>query len=105
MLISVGVNWLNRSIEGEKYGAAHPSAAPYNAWQCKDGMWIVIAANSERQYQILCERIGRPELVDDSRFRSNALRIQHENRRILDGILAEILATKTLDEWVEVFDG
>lgn len=103
MLISVGVNWLNRSIEGQKYGAAHPSAVPYNAWQCKDGMWLVIAANSEQQYQILCKRTQRPELIEDERFKSNALRI--ENRKEIDEIIADIICTKTLDEWLSVFEG
>ena len=102
MLISVGVNWLNRSVEGQRYGAAHPSAVPYNAWQCKDGMWIVIAANSEKQYQILCQRAGRPELIDDERFKTNALRI--ENRKVMDQTIADIISEKTLDEWLETFD-
>ena len=103
MLISVGVNWLNRGIEGQRYGAAHPSAVPYNAWQCKDGMWIVIAANSEQQYQILCKRMQRPELIEDDRFKTNALRI--ENRVTMDKTIADVIASKSLDEWMNVFDG
>lgn len=103
MLISVGVNWLNRGIEGQKYGAAHPSAVPYNAWQCKDGMWLVIAANSEQQYQVLCERAQRPDLIDDKRFKTNALRI--ENRKAIDQIIADIISSKTLDQWLDTFDG
>lgn len=103
MLISVGVNWLNRGVEGQRYGAAHPSSVPYNAWECKNGIWMVIAANSEQQYQTLCKRIGRPELIEDERFKTNALRV--ENRKEMDKIIAEVLASKTSDEWLEVFDG
>ncbi len=103
MLIGIGVNWLNRSVEGQKYGAAHPSAVPYNAWQCKDGMWIVIAANSEQQYKILCRRMEREELIEDERFKTNALRV--ENRQAMDKAVAETISTKTLDEWLEVFNG
>ena len=103
ILIMVGVNWLNQGIEGQKYGAAHPSAVPYNAWQCKDGLWLVIAANSEQQYKVLCRRTERPELIDDERFKTNALRI--ENRKEIDKIIADIIATRTLDQWLEQFDG
>ncbi|KAK3726000.1 hypothetical protein LTR37_000148 [Vermiconidia calcicola] len=103
MLINVGVNWLNRGIEGQKHGAAHPSNVPYNAWECKNGIWMVVAANSEKQYQILCDRIGRSELIEDERFRTNALRVEH--RTDVDQILAEVFITKSSDEWLKVFDG
>lgn len=103
MLIGVGVNWLNRGIEGQKYGAAHPSAVPYNAWQCRDGMWIVIAANSEQQYRTLCERMEKPELIVDDRFKTNALRV--ENRTAMDKVVADVISTNTLDEWLKTFDG
>ncbi|KAK3055451.1 hypothetical protein LTR09_003371 [Extremus antarcticus] len=103
MLINVGVNWLNRGIEGQRHGAAHPSAVPYNAWECKNGIWMVVAANSEQQYQILCYKIERPELTEDERFKTNALRI--ENRKEMDQILADVFVTKSSDEWLGVFDG
>ncbi|KAF2105097.1 CoA-transferase family III [Rhizodiscina lignyota] len=103
MLVNVGVNWLNRSVEGERYGAAHPSAVPYNAWKCKNDLYMVIAANSEQQYKILCTRIGRPELIEDERFKTNALRV--ENRKEIDAVLADVLIQKTSDEWLKIFDG
>jgi succinate---hydroxymethylglutarate CoA-transferase len=103
MLINVGVNWLNRGIEGQRHGAAHPSAVPYNAWRCKNDIWMVVAANSEQQYQILCRKVERPELIEDDRFKTNALRV--ENRKAIDDILADIFITKTSDEWLKVFDG
>ena len=103
MLISVGVNWLNRGIEGQRHGAAHPSAVPYNAWRCKNDIWMVVAANSEQQYQILCKRIGRPELIEDERFKTNALRVDHRSE--MEEILTEVFLTKSSDKWLEVFDG
>ncbi|KAK5165885.1 uncharacterized protein LTR77_008808 [Saxophila tyrrhenica] len=103
MLVNVGVNWLNRGIEGQKHGAAHPSAVPYNAWECRNGIWMVVAANSEQQYRILCRKIGREELIQDERFRTNALRVQ--NREEMDRVLADVFVTKSSDEWVEVFEG
>lgn len=103
MLIGVGVNWLNRGIEGQRYGAAHPSAVPYNAWKCKNDLYMVIAANSDQQYAKLCDKMGKPELIDDPRFKTNALRIEH--REEIDKIVADELITKTSDEWLKIFDG
>ena len=103
MLINVGVNWLNRGIEGQRHGAAHPSAVPYNAWRCSNDIYMVVAANSEQQYQILCKKIGRPELIEDERFKTNALRVQ--NRTEIDQILADVFETKTSDKWLDLFDG
>lgn len=66
-------------------------------------MWLVIAANSEQQYKVLCQKAERPELIEDERFKTNALRI--ENRKEMDRIIADIIASKTLDEWIETFNG
>jgi succinate--hydroxymethylglutarate CoA-transferase len=64
---------------------------------------MVVAANSEQQYQILCKRIGRAELIEDERFKTNALRVDHRSE--MEDILTEVFLEKSSDEWLEVFDG
>lgn len=103
MLVNVGAQWLNLGIEGQRFGAGHPSVVPYNAWECADGMWMVVAANSQRQYEILCQRIDRKDLITDERFKINAVRV--ENRRTLDKLLAEVFIQRPLGEWLKVLDG
>lgn len=103
MSVNVGGNWMNRGVEGGRYGAAHPSAVPYNAWQCRDGVYIVVAANSDKQYAKLCMRLEREDLISDARFETNALRVK--NRKAIDDILADIFLTKTSDEWMETLSG
>lgn len=103
MLVNVGGNWLNRQVEGQRFGAGHPSVVPYNAWKCRNGIWIVIAANSQRQYENLCKRIERPDLITDERFKNNSVRVK--NRKVLDKILADELVTRTSDEWMKILDG
>ena len=103
MTVNVGGNWVNRGVEGGRYGAAHPSAVPYNAWECADGVFLVVAANTQKQYEKLCERVGRKELVDDARFKTNKLRVK--NREAIDAVFAEIFAAKSSDEWMEVLSG
>ncbi|KAJ9624927.1 hypothetical protein H2203_004877 [Taxawa tesnikishii (nom. ined.)] len=103
LLINVGASWLNMKREGKRFGAAHPSIVPYNTWQCKDGMWLALAANNQSQFRILCGKIGRPELLEDERFATNALRVQH--RKAMDAVLDNVFAAKTVDEWLKTLDG
>ncbi|OCK79770.1 CoA-transferase family III [Lepidopterella palustris CBS 459.81] len=103
LLINIGVNWLNLGLEGQRVGSAHPSISPYDVFEAKGGQWFAVGANNERQYKILCERLGRMDLLEDPRFKTNAIRV--ENRKILDGIVNDIIKTKTVDEWMIALEG
>ena len=103
MLVNIGANWLNRGQDGKRYGAAHPSCVPYNTWKCKDGIYMALAANSDRQFKTLCQRVGREDLLEDDRFSTNSLRV--ENRTGVDEALDSIFETKTSDEWLQILDG
>lgn len=102
LLINIGANWLNMGLEGKRNGNAHPSIAPYNTFQTKDG-YLAIGANNDRQFKILAERLGRLDLLADPRFKTNAMRVQH--REAIDAIVEGLLKEKTLDEWMEVLEG
>ncbi|RMY60235.1 hypothetical protein D0863_11666 [Hortaea werneckii] len=103
LLINIGANWLNMGRDGQRFGAAHPSIVPYNTWRCKDGVWLALAANNDRQFRTLCQRIDRKDLPRDERFTTNAQRVEH--RADMDGILDSIFASKTSQEWTEVLNG
>ena len=45
--------------------------------------------------------IGRPEMIDDPRFRTNTDRVRHIEE--CDGAVAELIAQRTLDEAMAVF--
>ena len=47
-----------------------------------------------------CKLIGKEEWLEDPRFESNPKRV--ENREVLLPLLAEVMAQKTCDEWVEL---
>ena len=103
LLINIGANWLNRGVEGKRYGAAHPSIVPYNTWECKDGLWLAVAANNDRQFRILCERLRCFDLLDDERFATNAKRVEH--RSLMDDIFDTKFKAKSSEEWLKVLDG
>ncbi|MFQ6051668.1 MAG: CaiB/BaiF CoA transferase family protein [Candidatus Hydrothermarchaeota archaeon] len=78
-------------------GSRHPSIAPFEAFPAKDG--YVIFAVGSAHWENFCREIGREDLIDDPRFKTNALR--SENHSILRPIIAEISRTKTVREWIE----
>jgi crotonobetainyl-CoA:carnitine CoA-transferase CaiB-like acyl-CoA transferase len=71
----------------------------WNHYECGDGKWIALAMlQSDRYWPDLCRAIGRPELATDERFVDAYQRLQ--NREATIGILDEIFATRTRDEWI-----
>ena len=56
-------------------GSGHRLLAPYQALRTADGH-ITVGANNQRMWRLLCETIGRPELIDDARFASNDDRME-----------------------------
>ena len=81
-----------------KMGQSHRGSSPYQVFQTADG-WITIGGSQQNFYQRLCHLVGRPELIDDPRFVSNAKRVA--NNEALVGILQERLRLKTTDQWMK----
>ncbi|MCH7522592.1 MAG: CoA transferase [Chloroflexi bacterium] len=84
-------------------GTRHPLATPFQAFPTKDG-WIVLALSwgVPNQWELLCATIGRPDLIDDPRFDSPALRTEHHAE--LEPVLNEALRQRTTEEWLREFD-
>ena len=69
----------------------------------QDGRWIAFSINQgDRCWPFLCDAIGRPDLVDDSRF--NSIEARTENRGELVAILDSIFITKPLADWAEILE-
>jgi crotonobetainyl-CoA:carnitine CoA-transferase CaiB-like acyl-CoA transferase len=81
-----------------KMGQSHRGSSPYQVFQTADG-WITIGGSKQNFYQRLCHLVGRPELIDDPRFASNAKRVAN-NEAIVE-LLQERLRLKTTDQWME----
>jgi CoA:oxalate CoA-transferase len=81
-------------------GSGHASAVPIRAYRCKD-KYIVIDTVVERIWEALCRALGHQELITDPRFSDRHDRLR--NRDELDGILEKIFATRTRDQWMEIF--
>jgi formyl-CoA transferase/CoA:oxalate CoA-transferase len=82
----------------DRLGNAHASIAPYEVFAARDGL-IMICAGNDRLWRALCEAIGRGDLVDDPRFRTNADRVRE--RPALRGRLEASFAAMTVDDLVD----
>lgn len=62
----------------KRVGLAHPSIAPYGAFVSRDGLPVLIAIQSDREWRKLCETVLKePALADDPRFATNVARVKH----------------------------
>jgi crotonobetainyl-CoA:carnitine CoA-transferase CaiB-like acyl-CoA transferase len=57
-------------------GNHHPYLCPFGLFPVKDGL-VSIAATKDEFFAIVCKALGAPELIDDERFASRALRGTH----------------------------
>ena len=75
-------------IKPHRSGAHHYAVSPLGVFKCKEG--YVVMAVLQNQWTNFCKALGKPELVDDPRFRDNATRIEH--RAVLNALIEENLA-------------
>ena len=55
---------------------------------------------SDKLWESFCHAISRPDLLDDQRYRSNRLRVEHRGE--LEPLLEEMFRGQTAAHWVEV---
>lgn len=83
--------------ETRRYGNAHPTIVPYEAFHARDAP-LVVAVGNDGQWRRLCAVLGLDELADDPRFVTNPDRVR--NRGALVPILAQRLAERPAEEWL-----
>lgn len=83
----------------KRFGNAHATIVPYQSFEAKDGH-MVVAVGNDHQFRKFTGILGAPEWADDPRFSHNDARVEH--RDILVPMIADILATRTVDDWVSL---
>jgi formyl-CoA transferase len=83
-------------------GSRSTNAAPRNAYRCKDGKFVGLSASTQKMAERVFRSIGRPDLVDDPRYRTNAERVKHAEE--LDAIIGGFVAARTQAENVAFFE-
>lgn len=102
LLANVAGNVLFTGADAPRYGNAHASIVPYQAFRASDGEFVLAVA-SERLWLQLCEALGREDWARDPRFRNNAARVL--NREVVCAALADVFAGGTIAHWLALLDG
>jgi len=89
-------NYMIAGQEPMAMGNENISASPSGLFRTGDGM-LNIAANKQEQFVILCDLVGRPDLVADPRFIDRDAR--KRNRYALRAELETGLAAKSARDW------
>lgn len=88
-------------VNPKPQGSRHTAFAPYGAYSAADGA-IMIGISSDQAFRRLVEALGKPELADDTRFRTNQERVR--NTPELDQILSGVLALQPRSHWTAALD-
>jgi formyl-CoA transferase len=95
-LINIASSYLNAGALPKKWGTAHASIVPYQAFKAKDG-YMIIGGATDRLWVKLCEAIGLPEVARHPKYATNERRVAH--REEIVALLGARLATRTRQEW------
>jgi crotonobetainyl-CoA:carnitine CoA-transferase CaiB-like acyl-CoA transferase len=89
LLVPHAANWMHSDQVPGLLGSAHPNIAPYDKFECQDGL-VFIGILNDRQFAKFCAAMGLEPLIDDPRFATNPARLQHrgELRERIEAALA-----------------
>ena len=79
-------------VDPGRHGNRFPTMAPRNTYLAADGRWIAITAGTDDLVARLFTVLGRPELADDPRFRTNRARL--DNVDALDALIADWIGSR-----------
>jgi formyl-CoA transferase len=96
-LVNQASGYLVAGVVPERLGNRHPSIAPYETFRAEDRP-IALAVGSDKLFRLLADALGRPALVDDPRYTTNADRVAH--RSDLAAEVENALAGRDAASWV-----
>ena len=97
-LANQGMNYLASGKVPGRYGNAHANIVPYQVFKAADQDFI-IACGNDKQFVALSNAIGLPDLPNDPRFTTNALRIKHRSE--IGELLSAHFLSDNAKHWVE----
>ncbi len=97
-LASVNQNFLTLGYCPVRQGNGYAASAPGGGYRSKDG-FIIFSTNGEKNWQLLCEVMNRPDLPKMPEFIDNENRVK--NRPKIDAIIEAYTTTKTTDDLMQ----
>jgi crotonobetainyl-CoA:carnitine CoA-transferase CaiB-like acyl-CoA transferase len=96
-LVNIAQSALVTGEEPGRYGNAHASIVPYQTFAASDAP-VAVAGGNDALYRRLCKAVGRPDLAEDERYRTNSARVARRDELVDE--LSAVFATRTADDWV-----
>jgi len=100
-LANIGSNVLFTGADAPRYGNAHASIVPYQAFHASDGQFVLAVA-SEKLWSQTCHALDRPDWIDAPDYRNNSARVDH--RVALCAELEQIFAAAPVAHWLALFE-
>jgi crotonobetainyl-CoA:carnitine CoA-transferase CaiB-like acyl-CoA transferase len=97
-LSNQAMNYLVSGKNPERLGNGHPNIVPYQTFKTADGH-VILTIGNDQQFERFCKFADAPDLLQDTRFTTNADRVV--NRDALIEIMVPLLAAKPSDHWLE----
>jgi crotonobetainyl-CoA:carnitine CoA-transferase CaiB-like acyl-CoA transferase len=76
VLANQAMNYLASGQAPRRMGNAHPNIVPYQVFPVADGH-VIVAVGNDGQFARFVAVLGRPDLAQDERFKTNAGRVGH----------------------------
>ncbi|HEY6983085.1 CoA transferase [Reyranella sp.] len=89
-------NYFMAGLKPELVGNSHASLAPYANFPTRNGN-IVVGAGNDGQFRKLCQMLGKAELADDPRFKTNKDRVARRSE--LEAELGALLKDRDADDF------
>ena len=105
LFTTLGPQAANYRLTGEvkpRTGSRSTNSAPRNAYRTKDGHYVALSASTQKMTERLFASIGRKDLIQDPRYRTNAERVKHATE--LDAIIGDFIGKMTQAETVAFFE-
>ena len=86
----------------QRTGSRSLTTSPRNAYETSDGRFIAISASIQAMAERLFKAIGRPDVIENPKFRTNTDRVRNLDE--CDAIVADWIKARTLAENMAVFE-
>lgn len=87
-------------IVRQRLGNRSLTSAPRNAYKTKDDKWVALSASAQPVFERLMRALGRDDLIDNPRYKTNHERIEHAEE--LDALIGTWIAERSRDEVIAV---
>lgn len=102
-----GADFLTHCLTGEvpqPKGNELSYVVPRNNYRAKDGKWVALSTSAQKPFERLMEAVGHPEMNSDPRYNTNEERIKSANRDVINRVIGEWMASKSLEQIMKVSD-